>query len=671
MMMASTKTMNSNGIGWESLLLSDAPSGCSLKAALLTTYDCAEERLLAEHLLPLLLRLDHQPDSDRREQQYFLLELDRRLKQLHDKIVVVSSTQRDEPTDVEESEGIPYRWLWRSIRHMTVGSEQRAVQHAKLWMFHWGSSDDGGGEYLEIVVSSANLTRSAFRSQLQAAWRCFVPLHPKASNARLTLWGVLPHFIRALASSSGDPSGLNRYLDLLARAECPENATFVASAPGTHSARELRLIPWGAAGLREITPPGRGGVKASILSPYIGSWNPDALTRWCEHFGGTPSQLNLVWIDNDHPWARTGTWLLPEATLKALNASKATLRHLRYVVDDEQSTDLFHDRHRSADPRWSHAKVYALRRGNSHRLLVTSANFSRAAWGQEKPDGSLEIENFELGVSVSQAAWPFEHLEPFSNLRNAATVTQLPKRSSNAISWARATWNGKNVLVECRCSNGSDLTGQVVSSGVSVPIPKWQSANGPSYKASLAWRDTHSQPNTVVLTCGKEAINVAIFDERPVRDREASVPTDVDDDMMQGMRDTLLFEQYGGLAADALVDPLGGDSPSPMPSTENDGNDAEDSNVAGDRDSYAVPAFVLARRNLQIVDNWATRMTRNMSDGGQLFERQVVRHDGELLVEAFKRQALREAMQLSANAIGGQLAVEELLILLKHFPETE
>lgn len=663
--------MISAGIGWESLLLSDAPSSSSLKSALLTTYDRAEERLLAEHLLPLLLRLEHQPDSDRREQQYFLLELDRRLKQLHDKITIISSTQRDEPADIEDTEGMNYRWLWRSIRHMTVGSDQKAVQHAKLWLFHWGAGEDDNVEYLEIVVSSANLTRSAFRGQLQAAWRACVPLHPKPSNARLARWGVLPHFIRALATSSGDPFSLARYLDLLARAECPENVTFVASAPGTHSIRDLRVIPWGAAGLREIIPPGRGVVKASILSPYIGSWSSDALSQWCARFDGTPNQLDLVWIDKEHPWARTQKWLLPELTLKALIASKATLRHLRYAVDDEQSTDLFHDRHRSGDQRWSHAKVYALRRGNSRRLLVTSANFSKAAWGQEKPDGSLAIENFELGVCVDQAIWPFDHLVPFDNSHDAATVAQLPKRTSSAISWARAAWNGKIVTVECRCSKGGDLTGLVLSSGLSVPIKGWQSVHSQNHEAKLAWRDAQNQPNTVVLTCGQETINVAIFDERPVRDRETSVPTNVDDDMFQGMRDTLLFEQYGGLAVDDLVGEIGGDSTSPIPSTDDNVDDVEESGASGDRDSYAVPAFVLARRNLQIVDNWVTRMTRNMVEGGRLFERQIVRHDGELLIDAFKRQAVREGKQLSANAIGSQLAVEELGILLKHFPETE
>lgn len=44
--------MTDSRFDWESLLRTDAPAGSVLKAALFTTYDRADERLLAEHLLP-------------------------------------------------------------------------------------------------------------------------------------------------------------------------------------------------------------------------------------------------------------------------------------------------------------------------------------------------------------------------------------------------------------------------------------------------------------------------------------------------------------------------------------------------------------------------------------------------------------------------------------------
>jgi hypothetical protein len=190
-------------IGWESLLNTNAPAECSLKAALFTTYDPADERFLAENLLPVFLKLSRDSECEGVERQYFLLELDRRLKQLHDRIIVVSSASREEPGDSVERNNGAYGWIWRSIRALTVGSKGRAVQHAKLWILHWGADEDGC-EYLEVVVSSANLTRSAFKNQIQAVWRACIELRRTSSKSRLDSWGVLPEFIRELGSSAGD-----------------------------------------------------------------------------------------------------------------------------------------------------------------------------------------------------------------------------------------------------------------------------------------------------------------------------------------------------------------------------------------------------------------------------------------------------------------------------------
>src|SRR5947209_7580732 len=118
--------MAGTALGWESLLYTDAPPPCALWGALFTAYDRADERLLAEHLLPLLLKVGREPDGEGAERQYFLLELDRRLKQLHDRLVVVSSTAREEPGEADEDGGA-YEWIWRSIRHLTVGRHGRAV----------------------------------------------------------------------------------------------------------------------------------------------------------------------------------------------------------------------------------------------------------------------------------------------------------------------------------------------------------------------------------------------------------------------------------------------------------------------------------------------------------------------------------------------------------------
>ncbi len=653
-----SKGASKGELGWESLLNSDAPSGARLKAALLTSYEHSDERMLVEHLLPMLLKLEHEPQGDGREVQYFWLELDARLKQMHGQVTVVSSTVRDE----QSLESLAYQWIWHSIRRLTVGCQSKAVQHSKLWLLYWGAADGEVSERLEIVVSSANLTRSAFKGQIQAAWRVCLDLYPQPSKTRLAGWGVLPEFLRALAASTGNEANLDAYLDLLGRAEAPANATFLASVPGKHSASDLRRTPWGAAGLRGIAPPGRGNVGASILSPYVGTWNSESLQHWCANLESVPRRLQLIWIDWKHPWARS--WLLPEASLRTLTNAKATVLNLRHVLGDERNTDHFHAKHRSTDPRWNHAKLYLLRRGNARRLLLTSANFSVAAWGRARANGGLDIDNFELGVCVDLAEWPFDRLEPFVDTSEIATTVEEQNRFTAMILWATAKWNGKVVELACRCANGAVLSGKICCRGIDVPIDKWPRPDAESslYRMRLPWTDAGRQPMSVLLACGKETLNVPIFDDRPSRERETSIPDGVDPDTVQTMRDELLFEAYGGRAADDLDSDAESVNERKVVTGNGEGRHRQP-------DSYAVAAFVLARQHLQVVDNWVARMRIAAMGELRAFERQAVRRDGELLIEAFKRQAEREGAPKQVNALGATLAAEELAIRLKFFSE--
>ncbi|MBA4190599.1 MAG: hypothetical protein C0467_21650 [Planctomycetaceae bacterium] len=653
--------MSNAGFGWEALLGTDAPPGCSLKAGLFTTYDRADNRLVAEHLLPLLLKLGREPAAEGVERQYFLLELDRRLKQLHDCLVIISSTSREEPADAEGPEGDTYAWIWRSIRHLTVGSRGKAVQHAKLWLLHWVGEEDL--EYLEVVVSSANLNLAAFRGQLQAVWRVCIELRPQRSTPRLSRWGVLPDFLRELATSAGEETRLDQFVELLARADCPDGVRIVASVPGKHSRQALRRTPWGSAGLGEITPSGRGRVSVAILSPFVGSWNMDDLARWCAHFEGAPDRLTLVWIDENHPWARAQRWVLPASTLRALIDRDVTLLQLRHDADDADATDRFHDEHRGADTRWSHAKVYSFRRGTSRRVLVTSANFSPAAWGRENESGELNIENFELGVCVEQAVWPFEDLEPFRSAQDAATVAELPDRNTAFITWAQAVWKDGMVRVKCRCEAKRDLEGKINGGGVWTPINHWVvDAADRLRSAEVPWAEAIRPPVSVLLTCEQETVIVAVFDERPPTEREETLPPEVDEDVARSMRDELLFEQYGGRVAMGAEVVSATDS-GVLLDEEDDGDDS------GRPESYSVPAFVLARWHLNVVDNWAERVKLAGTRSANVYERQILRRDGELLFEAFKRQTIRDGKTEPAGAIGAKLAAEELAVRLKHFWE--
>lgn len=664
--------MSDLAFAWESLLHTDAPPTSALKAALFTTYDRADERLLVEHLLPLLLKLTREPDGEASERQFFLLELDGRLKQLHDKIVVISSTVREEAATTDEQQCGAYEWIWRCIRHLTVGRQGKAIQHAKLWLLHWGAADGDGQEHLEIVVSSSNLTLAALKGQLQAGWRACLPLHPKRADTRLREWGVLPEFLGQLGSSAGDEQRLVEFTELLARADCPEGVSFVASVPGTHTRQALRRTPWGSAGLGPVAPPGKGSVGASILSPYVGAWKDEGLRDWCASFDGVPKGIELVWIDKHHPWAIARRWLLPKGTLSALVDAGGTILHLRHEGDDPDESDRFHEDHRHTDDRWSHAKVYGFRRGKSRRLLVTSANFSAAAWGSVGSNGDLTIENFEFGVCLDGGAWPFESLEPFYDPNDAATVSRLSVHGAAAITWALARWNGKHVSVDCRCEAGAALEGEIHAGKDWTPIAAWKVAtDGRLRSAKVPWRNAEPPPSVVRLTCGLETMNINVFDARPSPEREQNVPPEVDPDFAQAMRDELLFEQYGGrVASDS--EGAGGDKPDDFTGGDEidpDGDEGGGEGAAGRQDSYAVPAFVLARRHLTVVDSWADRVEHVTGKATAQLEREWLRRDGELLVAAFERQAVRDEKIGSAGGIGARLAAEELSLRLEHFPE--
>jgi hypothetical protein len=652
-------------IGWEPLLKTDAPPECTLVRALFTTYDRADERLLVEHALPLFLKLGHEPGGEGAERQYFLIELDRQLRQMHDRIVVVSSNARDEPTQHELGDNA-YQWIWRSIRHLTVGSRGRAVQHAKLWLLHWSSPD--GQDYLEVVVSSANLTLAALRGQLQAAWRTVIAFKPQRSEARLAGWGILPGFLEELAISAGDARTLAPFVEVLARCECPEGITFLASVPGVHSRSTLRRTPWGAAGLATIAPTGSGAASVSIMAPYVGAWNSESIGRWCSNFGGIPQRLKLVWIEKDHPWQRY--WMLPKDTLRFLLKVGASLVKLGRDPAEQERSDAFHAQHRQADDRWSHAKLYHIRRGNSRRLLVTSANFSLAAWGSEDAKGFLSIENFELGVCVEQAEWPFEQLDEFEDENDIATVAGLNSRSSPLITWARAAWDGQEVGIECRCLAPSELLGELRAGTETSPFAGWKRLGDTEglYRANLPYSGDWHSPFVVELTCRSECLRIPIFDERKLIDRENTILPEVDQALVQSLRDHLLFEEYGGriAAEDPDVDSADGNIDDLVfPEDEDD----DDPTGAGHSESYAVPAFALARRHLAVVDIWADAVKKMSKREAGDFRRKHLLRDGELLVEAFRRQAERDRISGPTAVLGAGLAADEIEIRLKHFSE--
>ncbi len=647
-----TEMSSSEQFGWKSMLHSNAPPTSSLTSALFTTYDRAEERLLAEHLLPILLKLNYGSEGKDKERKLFLVELQERLNR--QRIVVVSSTLREEPADLEEPGSSTYEWIWRSIQPLRVGRNgDNAVQHAKLWMLHW--SDIDGAEYIEIMVSSANLTHSSFQKQLQAGWRTLLALEPKASQTRLREWGVLPEFLSELAkSASTDSKCLDFFRELLSRAKCPKNIQFVASVPGKHNRKTLRRTPWGVEGLSKIFPPGRMKVGVSILAPYIGQWDKKEIIDWCSAFGGTPERLELVWIDKNHPWK--DRWQLPKTSLSTLIQVRSTLLRLRRDPSKNKAhTDQFHRDHRSVDERWSHAKIYAFKRGGSHSLLVTSANFSAAAWGRRGKGGeTLTIGNFELGVWSEKSMLPlFGGLECFDDLNDVAVSNLTENKESNIITWFSGVWDGRRVKIECRCKS-PELNGEMICGGdQQVQLTKWSiDAAGNVRSTEVSWADAKHPPLYVSLKSESETVRFTVFDERKYEQRLDMVPPELeaeDADVLQSMRDDLLFEQYGGRIAEDEDNGLG-----------ITGSDKQ--SVKGN-ESYAVPALVQARERLSIVDNWAQQVKDAEETNDDNNKLEWLRRDGEKLTKAFERRGKLDAPMI---AIGAKLAAEEMELRLRH-----
>jgi hypothetical protein len=172
------------------------------------------------------------------------------------------------------------------------------------------------------------------------------------------------------------------------------------------------------------------------------------------------------------------------------------------------------------------------------------------------------------------------------------------------------------------------------------------------------------------LACEGETLTVPVFDARPAPERETSVPPEVDEHLLDEMRDLLLFEQYGGQIPGDDPPTSPGDEGAADPGQELDAEAEAEIAGVGRADSYAIPAFVLARRHLAVIDIWWDRVTSAANRGLAKFERDVLRRDGELLVEAFRRQADRDSRKEASRGLGATLAAEELALRLKHFPET-
>lgn len=555
----------------------------------MTSFEQPDAGLLVEHLLPALLGATHSLSQELQERTLFFGELGTTLEALHGRLTVISSPPSAAREDAQ------YPWLWRYVSHFTVGAESRAVQHAKLWAFHWRVDDE---DYLELHVSSTNLTPSAFKAQLQAGWHATLPLGKRTVQSARKSWGKLVPFLDALGVSAGEvaTARIQRLIALLGRVECPTDVTFVASVPGQASA---------ARQLAQFEPS-----ELHILAPTIGDWNDRTLSAWCTEAGVVPGKIHLKWISERHPWAATSNWALLTTASDKLESNGVQLECL-------PSEARFTEEHREADPRWSHAKLYLLRTRRKRRLLVTSANWSVAAWGA----GKASPRNFELGV-IFESEWrDIEALgEPFDP---PDTVPFCVDRADDeerrsTLEWAEAGWDGKRIELRVRTSDlDTPITAIVACSGgseVGVSV-----ADG---SARLPWTDQEHPPISARFTQGAEMLEVDVLDLRPPGEFAKTPLPEVDPTVEKALREAFLLQRYGGPVVDPDAIPgLGGARRPPS--------------VGAPAADYSVQAWLDSRAAFNVVDKWQAALTEAATEP-TLLER--VRMDGEELHALYERR---------------------------------
>jgi len=567
----------------------------------MTSFEQPDAGLLVEHLLPSLLGANHSLSQEFQERNLFFGELGDALETLHGRLTVISS-----PTPGARKES-QYPWLWRYVSHFNVGSQARAIQHAKLWAFHWIVD---GKEVLELHVSSTNLTSSAFKNQLQAGWQLSLPLGARGSPSTRRTWGTLVPFLGALGTSAGAIAAtrLQRLIALLGRAECPADVAFVASVPGQKSAVRQ---------LAEFKP-----TEIHVLTPTVGEWNERTLAAWCTDVGVAPMKVHLKWISKAHPWAATSGWALSKAASENLQSSGVQL-------DCLPKEARFTDQHRDGDPRWSHAKLYLLRSRRRRRLLVTSANWSAAAWGA----GRTAPRNFELGV-VFESEWTdLEALgEPFDPPETVPFCVDRAEDEErvSALEWSEASWDGERIALRARSTDSVAPIRAVVtftgSSEGSIPLVQGE--------ASMPWNDAERTPLAARFTQGAETMEVDVLDFRPPLEFAKTPLPEVDPAVEKALREAFLLQRYGGPVVD----------PESIPGL---GGELKPAGVTAPIADYAVPAWIEARAAFSVVDKWCAALEEAAAD---LPRQQRVRIDGDGLRALFARR----------EAPGAGLVVEEL-----------
>ncbi len=596
------------------------PAGGQLRGLWMTSFEPPDAALLVEHLLPALLGCEQASAGEGPGRTLFLAELALRLAPLRGRLNIITSPTRAGAADAA------YPWLWRHVSHFIVGAQGQCVQHAKFWAMHW---QVGATQYLDLYVSSTNLSGAAFRSQLQAGWSCRLPLASAQGTPPATAaWSELVDFLSALGRAAGSLARerLDELTALLMRAAPPQGVEFIASIPGRAGALQR---------LAQLACP----AELHVLAPTIGDWNARTLPAWLAAVGVAPQRTHLYWIDAQHPWATPGAWQLTPESCQQLLGQGVHMHRLSHAA-------AWHAHQPRADLRWSHAKLYLLRSRNAAagwRLLVTSANWSTAAWGA----GRRTPDNFELGVLLktdwrAPLGWQGRFDPPAAVPWCQARADE---RRGALLAWAQATWDGSQVELQARTTE----TQQAVRVLIEFTDGSTRATRLQGGSARIACRRTHPAPLHARLSLGDEALCVPVLDVRApqaLADGGIDLPG-VDPLQVQALHDALLLQRYAGRTApleDVWSDHGKAAGAPQVPTAPASGAPGAD---------YSLLAWRDARAAFAVVDQWQAAARQAFAEG-EAWRRAQLLADGQALQCLFARRA-DPAHLLAAEELGWRL----------------
>jgi hypothetical protein len=285
---------------------------------------------------------------------------------------------------------------------------------------------------------------------------------------------------------------------------------------------------------------------------------------------------------------------------------------------------------------------------------MTSANFSSAAWGRWTPQG-LQIQNFELGVLLDRARYPFQ-TQPL-NEDNVFVRESESFESPLGIVWAQAEWDGSHVLLafrtrpdEVRLEGFSIRWVDNGHTGEEAVQPAALEPGTPS-RARILWEDSRRVPVEAELQApGASPCYVPVTDVRPVpvRVSDPLPQPGLDRETERELRDALLLQKYAG-------------GTSTGPAEELDQPDLLDpdfllSSLRTAAADYSVSAFVQAREWFGIMDEW-DRQIGSLAEQDEV-RRTILKRDGQALVRYFERQ--RQEANDAGHRVAADLAAEEL-----------